>query len=250
MPNESNRRLEDRAPLTLLVDYPDRDDLVSDFTENLSMGGTFVRTERELTIGSQIRLLLSCPGLIEPIALRGLVRWTRPALETADAGAGIQFTEYDEEVRRRLRHVIDGIASNNPDVIGQEVNLLVVEDNKHIVDFIRDGLTLGRNTLGESVAFQFTIARDGRSAVELLKSQSFDAAIIDVYLPELDGIAVIEKARASQSTQFLPIVAISAGGRDAADRALAAGADRFLSKPIRLKEVLDALRSIIAPAPE
>ncbi len=248
MSKPSDRRLEFRSPLTLLVDYPGTDDLVSDFTENLSMGGTFVQTARELEIGSDVHLLLSCPGLIEPIGLRGIVRWTRAGQGQIEPGAGIQFTEYGEDIRRQLRQVIDAIASNDPDYVGNVIKLLIVEDNQHIINFIRDGLMLGKQSLGANVVFQFTVASDGRTAIDHLQNKDFDAAIVDMYLPIIDGVGVIKAARTSNKTHYLPIIAISAGGREAADDALEAGADRFLSKPIRLQEVLDALGGAVPDA--
>jgi len=245
--NDSERRGEIRQPVTLVVEYAGRDDLVSDFTENLSMGGTFVQTERELPVGEDVRLLLSCPGLIEPISLDGTVRWGRKRSSAFEPGAGIQFTGYDEKTRRRLREVIDAIAAADPNYVGEVLNLLLVEDNHHVVNLIRDGLTLGRESLGDGIALRFTVASDGQAGLEaaLNSTTRFDAALIDIYLPVLDGAALIERLRANTKTQYLPIISLSAGGRDAADKALAAGADRFLSKPVRLREVIDALRGVI-----
>jgi CheY-like chemotaxis protein len=103
-------------------------------------------------------------------------------------------------------------------------------------------LILARHRIGENVAFRFRVAGDGGEAMALIEGHSFDAAIVDMYLPVLDGGAVIARIRKNQLTQFIPVIAISAGGRDAADAALAAGADRFLAKPVRLREIADALK--------
>ena len=75
----ADQRKSDREPVTLFVEYEGADDLVGDYTENLSSGGTFVATNRALPIGQQIKLVLSFPGLLEPIAIEGTVRWTRSA---------------------------------------------------------------------------------------------------------------------------------------------------------------------------
>ena len=66
-----------REPVTLFVEYEGADDLVGDFTDNLSSGGTFVTTNRSLPVGTQVQLVLSFPGLIEPISIEGTVRWPR-----------------------------------------------------------------------------------------------------------------------------------------------------------------------------
>ena len=74
-----DQRRDSRESVTLFVEYEGADDLVGDYTENLSSGGTFVATNRPLPIGTEIKLVLSFPGLLEPISVVGTVRWTRGA---------------------------------------------------------------------------------------------------------------------------------------------------------------------------
>lgn len=241
----SDRRGEHRELVTLLVDYADGDDLVSDYTENLSMGGTFVLTERTVEVGARVQLLLSCPGLIDPIPLTGLVRWKRAGSDV-ETGIGVQFEPYNETVRQRLSGIMAAIRERDPAVIGKVVSVLIVEDNRHVVNLIRDGLRLGRQHLEPSMSFRFHTATDGGTALELLEKHTFDAAIVDMFLPVLDGERLIAAIRSRPASQYLKIIAISAGGREAADAALGAGADRFLSKPIRLREVADALGALIS----
>src|SRR5579864_7014891 len=95
---DDDKRKSDREPVTLYVEYEGADDLVGDFTENLSDGGTFVATNRQLPLGTEVHLVLSFPGLLEPIAIAGTVRWHRGAFATeasgdivAEPGAGIEF---------------------------------------------------------------------------------------------------------------------------------------------------------------
>src|SRR6188472_68875 len=85
------KRRDGREAVTLFVEYEGADDLVGDFTENLSSGGTFVATNRELPTGTRVQLVLSFPGLLEPISIEGTVRWTRVDGLEGDAGAGIEF---------------------------------------------------------------------------------------------------------------------------------------------------------------
>ena len=87
--SEDEKRRDTREPVTLFVEYEGADDLVGDFTENLSSGGTFVATNRELPVGTRVHLVLSFPGLLEPISVEGTVRWTRTEGEEGEAGAGV-----------------------------------------------------------------------------------------------------------------------------------------------------------------
>src|SRR3954451_15219673 len=91
MANGEDKRRAARAPVTLFVEYEGADDLIGDFTDNLSSGGTFVTTNRSLPVGTDVQLVLSFPGLLEPIAIEGTVRWTRADNAVGDPGAGIEF---------------------------------------------------------------------------------------------------------------------------------------------------------------
>src|ERR1041384_3159373 len=91
IPEGDEKRRTPRAPVTLFVEYEGAEDLIGDFTDNLSSGGTFVTTNRSLPVGTQVQLVLSFPGLIEPIAIEGTVRWTRGESAVGDPGAGIEF---------------------------------------------------------------------------------------------------------------------------------------------------------------
>jgi uncharacterized protein (TIGR02266 family) len=230
------RRSTDREPVTLFVEYEGADDLVGDYTENLSSGGTFVATNRELPIGQMIKLVLSFPGLLEPIAIEGTVRWTRGNRTTDDvipdgeeAGAGIQF--------------VPGPA---PKTMSRLFHLLVVEDNRHVAQLIHDGLKgSARRDFGGGVQFSVRNAEDGRNAIDMLRKETFDALIIDMYLPIIDGAKVISTARGELGLTQLPIIAVSAGGDTARKSALAAGANIFLDKPMRLRQVIETIQKLL-----
>ena len=102
--SDDEKRRDNREPVTLFVEYEGADDLVGDFTENLSSGGTFVATTRELPIGTSVQLVLGFPGLLEPIGIEGVVRWKRGTENSeGDAGAGIEFEAGPARERARER---------------------------------------------------------------------------------------------------------------------------------------------------
>ena len=246
-----DKRSSDREPVTLFVEYEGADDLVGDYTENLSSGGTFVATNRELPIGTQIQLVLSFPGLLEPIAIQGTVRWTRGNAANAgvippgdEAGAGIEFQP--GPARDQLAQVVNRIRTRDPKTVSRLFRVLVVEDNRHVATLINDGLHgSAKREFGGGVSFLVRNAEDGRQAVELLRREAFDALIVDVYLPVVDGPHVIAMARKELGLVELPIIAVSAGGPTARDAALAAGANIFLDKPMRLRQVIDTIQKLL-----
>jgi len=235
------KRHSDREAVTLFVEYEGADDLVGDYTENLSAGGTFVATSRELPIGTKVQLVLGFPGLLEKIALEGIVRWTRG--EAEGAGAGIQFEAGPG--RDELAAVIERIKSRDPKTVSRLFHVLVVEDNRHVAALIQDGLRgSSRREFGGGVSFVVRNAEDGRQAIEILRREKFDALIVDVYLPVVDGAKVIQTARGELGLG-VPIIAVSAGGDAARKSALEAGANIFIDKPMRLRQVIETIQRLM-----
>jgi uncharacterized protein (TIGR02266 family) len=251
MSDHDDKRRDTREAVTLFVEYEGADDLVGDYTENLSSGGTFVATNRELPIGTQIQLVLSFPGLLEAISIVGTVRWTRSSRPGSDvigdgeeAGAGIQFAP--GPARDQLAQMIEKIRQRDPRTVSRLFKVLVVEDNRHVAQLIQDGLKgSARREFGGGVSFDVRNAEDGRQAIDLLRKDTFDALIVDVYLPVVDGAKVISTARTELALTNLPIIAVSAGGDAARRSALDAGANIFLDKPMRLRQVIETIQKLI-----
>jgi uncharacterized protein (TIGR02266 family) len=247
LPPNSEKRRHARAEVTLLVEYQDADDLIGDYTDNLSCGGTFVATGRPVPEGTRVRLALSFPGLLETIHVDGEVRWNRSAAqaeaegEGGEAGVGIEFEP--GEGRDRLAAIIERVRSRDPRLIAELVRVLVVEDNPHVSAMVRSGLSGMTRRAGEPT-FAVETAANGREALELLRTRTFDAAIIDVYLPVIHGAHVIHVLR-NELGLTIPVIAVSAGGPTARELALEAGADIFIDKPMRLRHVIDTIYSLM-----
>jgi uncharacterized protein (TIGR02266 family) len=242
--SDDEKRRDNREPVTLFVEYEGADDLVGDFTENLSSGGTFVATNRELPIGTNVQLVLSFPGLLEPIAIEGIVRWKRATSGSeGEAGAGIEFEP--GPARDQLAALIEKVRNRDPRIVSRLFRVLVVEDNKHVAQLITEGLRGSSRRDFGGVSFVFRAAEDGRAAIDILRREKFDALIIDVYLPILDGPRVIQQARGELGLTELPIIAVSAGGESARRSALEAGANIFLDKPMRLRQVIDTMQRLL-----
>ncbi|GAC1432421.1 MAG: response regulator transcription factor [Chloroflexota bacterium] len=131
------------------------------------------------------------------------------------------------------------------DRVEDAMHVLVVEDDPTLADLLRRGLTQERYTVD--------VVADGAAGVEQAASGAYDALILDVMLPGLDGLAVARHLRADGVR--LPILMLTA--RDALhDRLLGfdAGADDYLAKPFAFEELLARLRAILrrsgAPAEE
>ena len=75
MADEDDRRREARAPIELKVEYKRLNTFFYDYTKNISKGGTFIKTEKPLDVGTIFLFKLMLPSQSAPLALRGEVRW-------------------------------------------------------------------------------------------------------------------------------------------------------------------------------
>jgi two-component system OmpR family response regulator len=111
---------------------------------------------------------------------------------------------------------------------------------------VEDELTLQRQLVEALSANGYTvdIASDGREALYLGQEQTYDAVILDVGLPLMDGISVLRKWRADQRT--MPVLILTARD-DWHDKVsgIDAGADDYVTKPFHMQELLARVRALI-----
>jgi two-component system, NtrC family, response regulator AtoC len=111
------------------------------------------------------------------------------------------------------------------------INILIVDDEKVVHEAIGDYLL--------QLGYQVESAYNGKEALALLREKEFDFALVDLKMPVMDGMALLEKAK--DSWPEMPLVIITAhGSLESAVEALKLGASDFLLKPIKLIE-LDAI---------
>jgi len=97
-----DRRIEDRAAITLRVDYKRLNTFFADYAKNISKGGTFIRTSRPLDVGTEFLFVLSLPNQEDQLSLKGSVMWVvqeEQATEDRPAGMGIKF-KFESEAER------------------------------------------------------------------------------------------------------------------------------------------------------
>jgi two-component system, OmpR family, phosphate regulon response regulator OmpR len=113
--------------------------------------------------------------------------------------------------------------------------ILLIEDDPRLAEMVSE-------YLGEA-GFGITVATEGRVGLEHLTRGSFDALVLDLTLPDMDGLEVCRQLRAKADT---PVLMLTARG-DAMDRVvgLELGADDYLPKPFEPRELLARLRAIL-----
>ena len=113
--------------------------------------------------------------------------------------------------------------------------ILLIEDDPRLADLVKDYLA--------NAGFSVSLAPTGRQGLSHHERETFDALILDLMLPDMDGLEVCRKIRARAQT---PILMLTARG-DAMDRVvgLEMGADDYLPKPFEPRELLARLRAIL-----
>jgi DNA-binding response OmpR family regulator len=113
--------------------------------------------------------------------------------------------------------------------------VLLIEDDTRLAEMVSE-------YLGEA-GFRVSVAARGRSGLELLAREPFDAVVLDLTLPDMDGLEVCRQLRAKSDT---PVLMLTARG-DATDRivGLEIGADDYLPKPFQPRELLARLRAVL-----
>ena len=120
------------------------------------------------------------------------------------------------------------------------MKLLIVEDEKHMVELLRRGLSEEGHTV--------VCAFDGSEGLDYARHYEFDAIILDVMLPQIDGYDVARQLRREKVAT--PVLMLTA--RDTVPdlvRGLDSGADDYLSKPFAFEELLARLRALRRRAP-
>jgi uncharacterized protein (TIGR02266 family) len=241
----SDRRLEARPSLVLKVEYPTMDGFLQDYTANISRGGTMIYTRRDVAEGQELQLVISFPGLLRPIRLMGVVRWVQPHGD-GESAFGVEFRRDDESGWDQLAGVVDRIADGDARLVAEQTRrVLLVEDNQHVAHLIRRGLESHVWRCGGAIAFDLQHCSNGAEALSLIQAEPFDMLLVDVLLPLVSGDELVRRVRAEPRWQQLPIVAFSAGDETMRARALSAGADFFLPKPLRLRELLDTMNALV-----
>lgn len=103
-------RIDPRAPIELKVEYKRLNSFFADYTRNISRGGTFIKTTKPLSVGTEFVFKLSVPKLPAPIELRGRVQWIVDVDHTSpnqEPGMGIGFVYESEADRTRVQSVVD-----------------------------------------------------------------------------------------------------------------------------------------------
>ena len=120
------------------------------------------------------------------------------------------------------------------------IEILVVDDSKVMRDMIAA-------CLRPRADFAFTQASSGLEAIERLSLKAFDIVVLDLNMPDIGGVEVVEFVRAQDKLRALPILVVTTRGDEVSrQQVLAAGASRFLAKPFAPEVILAEVEALLS----
>jgi len=118
--------------------------------------------------------------------------------------------------------------------------VLVIEDSPTNMMLAVQILTLGGHTALE--------AADASTGIALAREASVDAILMDMHLPDLDGLAATRQLKDDPATCAIPVIALTASAmKGDRERALAAGCQAYVEKPVRYKNLLGVIAALTSP---
>lgn len=123
--------------------------------------------------------------------------------------------------------------------LNRSAKIAIVDDEPINIKIVRKHL--------QAVGYEnFVTTSDARSAIDLISNQHPDVVLLDVMMPEVDGIQILRLTRANQSLRHIPVLILTAATDQATRlRALEAGATDFLAKPVDVSELIPRLRNAL-----
>ena len=119
-------------------------------------------------------------------------------------------------------------------------SVLVVDDEPNIV--------LSLEFLLKQAGYEVRVARSGEEAVKAVAARVPDLIVLDVMMPTLDGYHVCETIRADPKLRSVRILMLTAKSRDVErEKALALGADDYITKPFSTRELVERVKTILGP---
>ncbi|RTR06433.1 response regulator transcription factor [Halomonas nitroreducens] len=116
--------------------------------------------------------------------------------------------------------------------------VLVVDDEPNIV--------LSLEFLMQQAGFEVTTAGDGEAALACIATDTPDLVLLDISLPGISGFDVLERLRADPALARLPIIMLTAHGREVErEKGLALGADDYVTKPFSTQALVEKVKALL-----
>lgn len=232
----SNKRSQPRYDVVVPIRFRDADDFLVQYSENISSGGVFVRTQFPPEEGTELRLSLEVPGTKTALPVTGVVAYVVTA-ETAQRegrspGCGVRFHEMDPATVRVLETFVERLQKRT------RGNILIVDDEPQVLDLLAQVL--------RAAQFNVETVLSAIKAVKLVEYSAFDLILSDLAMTRMDGFEFRDHLRQNEKTADIPFILMSGSVTDS-DREVAEklGVRAFLEKPINHKQLVQCVMDAV-----
>ena len=118
------------------------------------------------------------------------------------------------------------------------MKVLIIEDEEAIANLVKINLT--------AEGYHCTCAYDGKAGADYLEKEAFDLILLDIMLPEEDGLSILNKLKGNAATAHIPVIMLTAKGSEF-DKVtgLDMGADDYVAKPFGTMELISRIRAVL-----
>ncbi len=215
---------------------PFREDILVDglmkcASVDISEGGLYICTMQPFEGNSVVDISIPFKG--EMLTLTGLVQYSQVGI-----GMGVRFVDLDDGQRAKIKELIDGLTAKSSKPKARENKILLVEENDISGQYRRKLLAEG---------FSVIEAKDVVEAMKLLREQTPDLIILDLYMKKMDGFKVLSILKTNPKWKDLPVIVCSTSGtEDVMKKVIDAGADEFLNKIVTpAAQLVDIVRAVL-----
>ncbi|MBN2120839.1 MAG: response regulator [Candidatus Omnitrophica bacterium] len=127
--------------------------------------------------------------------------------------------------------------------MSEKTKITIIEDDQDLVEFIQNFL--------QRRDFLVTTANDGRRGLEVIREEKPDLVILDIMMPDMDGIEVLNELKKSKDTKNIPVVMLTAKDTQPDRiRALELGAYEYIAKPLDTHMLLRQINNVLSKRKE
>jgi len=128
-----------------------------------------------------------------------------------------------------------------PRILPMKKRVLIIDDEENVLNLVSA-------TLGYDQRFDIAVARNGQEALKAAKNEVPDLVILDMLMPIMDGFQVCQALKKDPQTAHVKVIMLTAMAQEAdKGKAIAAGADRYITKPFSPTKLLDIVEEILGP---
>jgi CheY-like chemotaxis protein len=219
--------------------FPFREDIIVDGTKmcstmDISEGGLYISTIQ--VYDKQDVIEVTIPFKNEKITVKARVQHCQPGI-----GIGVRFIELDDKQREKIKEIISSFIKK-PDKPQKQKSILIADDSEALLAYLP--IVLQRMGYNKVI-----LAKNGESALKLIKALKPDVLLLDIMMPQMDGVEVLRHVRNDKPVSSIPAIMLTTvADMEKYEECKQIGCFGYIAKPVKITELSDMLNRCITYA--